>query len=229
MTIDAYAAGARRRALRGASGAVALWFIAALPRVARADAYTDFFRAVGLDDLRTVRDLLSRGFDPNTPDERGQQPLYLALRAESDKVAQLLLQHPALDVDRANAMGETALLMAALRGRENFVQALIARGAQVNREGWTALHYAVTGPSLAVVSLLIDRGAALDARAPNGTTPLMVAAQHGPEEAVLLLLERGADVRLRDPRGRSAADHAAQAGRDALARRLRERLDPAPR
>ena len=89
MTIDAYAAGARRRALRGASGAVALWFIAALPRVARADAYTDFFRAVGLDDLRTVRDLLSRGFDPNTPDERGQQPLYLALRAESDKVAQL--------------------------------------------------------------------------------------------------------------------------------------------
>ena len=34
---------------------------------AKADAYVDFFRAVNIDDARTVNQLLARGFDPNSP------------------------------------------------------------------------------------------------------------------------------------------------------------------
>jgi ankyrin repeat protein len=192
---------------------------------AGAQSYVEFFRAIDVDNERAVIELLARGFDANTPDERGQHPLFLALRAESDKVTKALLEHAATEVDHANALGETPLMMAALRGREAWVLALIGRGARVNREGWTPLHYAASGPSLAVLKLLVERGAALDARAPNGSTPLMVGAQHGSEEAVVMLLERGADARLRDSRGRSASDLARHAGREGLA----ARIDPSAR
>ncbi|MGC9163286.1 MAG: ankyrin repeat domain-containing protein, partial [Thiomonas sp.] len=37
---------------------------------ARADAYTDFFRAVNTDDVSTVRRLLALGFDPNAVDSK---------------------------------------------------------------------------------------------------------------------------------------------------------------
>ncbi len=73
-----------------------------------------------------------RGFDPNTPDEKGQVGLYLALREGSLKVAEVLLQHPQLKVDAANAAGETPLMMAALRGNVEWTQRLLGprRAAQ---------------------------------------------------------------------------------------------------
>jgi ankyrin repeat protein len=76
-----------------------------------------------------------------------------------------------VDIDAANANGETPLMMAAMRGQVAWVQRLLERGAKVNREGWTPLHYAAAGPSVPVIELLLTRGAAIDARSPNGTTP----------------------------------------------------------
>ena len=58
---------------------------------AQAGAYEDFFKAIERDDARTVSALLQRGFDPNTRDEEGQVPLYLALRSPSPKVCGLPL------------------------------------------------------------------------------------------------------------------------------------------
>jgi ankyrin repeat protein len=188
--------------------------------VARADAYVDFFRAVNVDDLRTVSDLLSRGFDPNSPNTRGQPALVQALRDDSPKVAAALLAHPGLKVDATTAAGETALMMAALKGQTDWMQRLIERGAQINRSGWTPLHYAASGPEAKAVVLLLDRGAAIDAPSPNRSTPLMMAARYGSEDAALLLVARGADLRLRNDLGLSAADFARTAGREPLAQRL---------
>lgn len=187
------------------------------PALASADSYVEFFRAVEVDNAPVVSELLRRGFDPNAVDEKGQLALFLALRAGSDRVASALLAHPDLRVDRTNALGETALMMAALRGREDWVTRLLAAGAQVNRPGWTPLHYAASAPTIGVLKMLLDKGATIDARAPNGATPLMTAAQHGPEEAVAALLAAGADRSLRDARERSAADLARAVGREALA------------
>ena len=104
-----------------------------------AGSYEDFFVAVANDDARTVQALLVRGFDPNTVGPRGQVPLYAALQAGSLKVADALWQHPSLQIDAANATGETPLMMAALRGQLDWCQRLVARGAPVDRNGWTPL------------------------------------------------------------------------------------------
>jgi uncharacterized protein len=185
-----------------------------------AGSFEDFFRAVAVDDARTVNALLARGFDPNAVDEKGQPALFLALREGSNQVAAALLKQPALQVDQANPVDETPLMMAALRGRRDWCEALLARGAQVNRTGWAPLHYAASGPEADVVALLLDRGAMVDARSPNGSTPLMMAARYGSETAVGLLLARGADPRLRNGRDLDAAAFARLAGREALARHL---------
>jgi uncharacterized protein len=185
-----------------------------------ASSYVDFFRAVGVDNASTVKSLLARGFDPNTPDESGHVPLYLALRSESTMVVALLIDHPGLKIDAANAAGETPLMMAALRGQLDNTQQLLARGAAVNRTGWAPLHYAASGPEPKVVALLLDRGATVDAPSPNRTTALMMAARYGSEDAVRLLRARGADPKARNDLGLNAADFARLGGRESLSKEL---------
>lgn len=180
----------------------------------------DFFRAIDIDNDRTVKALLAEGFDPNTRDEKGQVPLYVALRAESGRVANAIAADPRTRIDEANAAGETPLMMAALKGRLDWVARLVQMGAQVNRAGWTPLHYAASGPEPRTAVLLLDRGAEVDARAPNGNTALMLAARYGSEGAVNMLLDRGADPRRRNDQGLDAAAHARAAGRESLATRL---------
>jgi ankyrin repeat protein len=71
------------------------------------------------------------------------------------------------------------------------------------------------------VAWLLQRGAAVNATAPNGNTPLMMAAQTGASARVEILLAKGADVKRLNGMNLSAADIAEQAGRDNLAERLR--------
>jgi ankyrin repeat protein len=191
---------------------------------AYAGAFDDFFRAVRTDNTRTVNELLMRGFDPNTHEESGQSALTLAVREGAAQVVDVLLKHPQLDVDALNRTGETALMLAALKGDLALVRRLAERGAAINQPGWNALHYAASGPEPQVVAWLLERGAALDARSPNGTTALMMASGYGNEQSAELLLARQANLDARNERGLNAADFARAAGREALAKRLDSRL-----
>jgi len=187
---------------------------------AKAGSYEDFFVAVKRNDGRTVSALMERGFDPNTRDPQGQVALILALKAEDLAVAEALLARPETKVDLVNSVGESALMMAALRGQTDWCQRLLARGAPVNQPGWSPLHYAATGPEPKIVQLLLERGATVDAESPNRTTPLMMAARYGKEESVKLLLARGADLKRTNDLNMTAADFARGAGRDSLAAQL---------
>ena len=188
--------------------------------LAHAGSYEDFFVAIKNDNASSLTDLLQRGFDPNTRDPKGQPGLTMALQERSPKVVKALLERPETDVNLLNNAGESPLMMAALKGDLPAAQQLMERGAKVNQTGWSALHYAATGPEPRLVQWLLERGAALDAASPNGTTPLMMAAQYGSEDSVKLLLERGADASKRNDRGLRAADFARLSGREPVIKRL---------
>ncbi len=194
--------------------------------IAHAGSYEDFFTAIKRDHRNTIDDLLQRGFDPNTLDDAAQPGLILALRLESFEVAQALIDSPRLQPEATNPAGETALMLASLRGQTTLIERLLKRGAAVNRPGWSALHYAATAPDEAALRLLLDRGAAVDARSPNGTTSLMMAAQYGLSESVELLIARGADVNLRNDLDLTAADFAERAGRERTSVALKKRMKP---
>jgi len=180
---------------------------------ASSGSFDDFFVAVDRDDPVVVVSLLQRGFDPNTPNIRGQYGLFLALREGSLKVARVLVDWPSTRVETRNAADESALMMAALKGHADLARRLIARGADVNKTGWAPLHYAATGSHAALITMLLDAHAYIDAESPNGTTPLMMASQYGSAAAVRQLLEAGADASLKNQLGLSAQDFALRSAR----------------
>ena len=185
-----------------------------------AGSYDEFVTAIKRDHRHTVEALLQRGFDPNTVDESGQPGIIAALLIESYEVAGALAASDRLQLEATNSSGETALMMASLRGQSALVQRLLQRGAAVNRPGWSPLHYAATAPDEAPMKLLLARGATVDARSPNGTTPLMMAADYGPSACVDLLLAAGARVDLKNDLGLTAVEFARQRGREQLADQL---------
>ena len=98
-----------------------------------AGSYEDFFKAVREDDAPAVTALLQRGFDPNSRDPAGQSGLTLAARDQAWRVAEALLAHPGIEVDAPNASGESALMLAALRGNLVWCKRLVERGARVQQ------------------------------------------------------------------------------------------------
>lgn len=182
-----------------------------------ADRKDDFFRALELDRPILVQDYLRQGGSPNVRNAYGQPAMVYVLHAQSPQAALLLSKAKNLDVQAQNSQKETALMMAALRGYLDVAQVLIERDADLNLAGWTPLHYAASGDTdqaLAMVKLLLERHAYIDAASPNGTTALMMAARYGRSEVVALLLEEGADLTLKNQLGLNALDFARQAGRD---------------
>jgi ankyrin repeat protein len=185
-----------------------------------AGSFEDFFVAARNDNESAMVGLALRGFDLNTRNEDGDGALILALREGSDKVAGFLLSQDAVNVELRNPKGESPLMMAALKGRLALAQRLIERKAEVNKPGWTPLHYAAANAepeSLAMVRLMLDRFAYIDAESPNKTTPLMMAARYGHIAVVKLLLEEGADPTLLNEQGLAALDFARGAERPDVA------------
>jgi uncharacterized protein len=188
---------------------------------AKAAPIDELVIAAEMNDGRAVLSLMLKGVDPNQPDSRGRKALFVALREDSLRALDSLLASPLTQVDEANAQGETPLMIAAIRGSLPAAQALVKRGAAVNRAGWTPLHYACSGPDNGVAAFLIEQGAELNARSENGTTPLMMAARYGNSELVPLLLKAGAEPRAANEQELTAADFAQRGGRDLMAKELR--------
>ena len=181
--------------------------------LSQAGSYDDFFRAIKNDHAEVVSTLLNRGFDPDTLNPKGEHGLVLAVREPSLKVIAVLLAWPKINVEVRTQQDESALMLAALQGSTELSKQLIAKGADVNKPGWTPLHYAATHGHLAVMTLLLDQDAYIDAESPNSTTPLMMAAQYGTAAAVKLLLEAGADPLLKNKQGLTALNFAQRGGR----------------
>lgn len=178
-----------------------------------AGSYEDFFKAVQFDNVRVVQGLLQRGFDPNTVNPDGVPALMLAVREPSLKVAELLAAHPDTKTEVRNSNDESVLMLAAIKGYLSLVQKLVDNDADVNKTGWTALHYAASGGHVPVIAHLLEHSAYIDAESPNGTTPLMMAAMYGSPEAVKHLIQAGADLTIKNQLGLTALDFAVRGQR----------------
>ena len=167
----------------------------------------DFAKAAKFNDVSTVRNLVSKGVDPNILDPKGELMLNLAIRDKSSDVIAFLLTNPRTDVDISNKFGETPLMIASIEGNLPVAKALIqGRKAKVDHIGWTPLHYACAKGQLEIAQYLLANGAIVDSLSPGNTTPLMMAVQSGNEVLVKLLLDKGADLQLRNSQGLSAID-----------------------
>ncbi len=131
---------------------------------------------------------------------------------------------------------------AALAGEVDNLRQLLAAGADVNAEwkGNPPLYSAVSVPSRkndgrltdfvsidkrrAVVRMLLDAKADVNARGGTELTVLMNAAWSGGDDEIInMLLDAGADVKAVDDKGNTASDWAFMGDHIELSRRLRQR------
>jgi ankyrin repeat protein len=88
---------------------------------ARADLYEDFIIAVNNDRVAQVKEFLAKGIDPNTVGPNGEPALVLAARANYTGTVDALLAAKA-DVNAKSAVGDTAIMAAALNGHLDLVK-----------------------------------------------------------------------------------------------------------
>lgn len=176
--------------------------------VSWAGSYEDFFIAIEKDNARLIESLLNQGFDPNTINPSGLPALSASIKAPAPKVVKILMAHPAIKIEARSPQDESPLMLASLVGDLELCKALIALNADVNKPGWTPLHYAATNAHTSVIEYLLEQFAYVDATSPNGTTPLMMAAMYGSDSAVQLLLQAGADPGLKNDQGLGALEFA---------------------
>jgi uncharacterized protein len=206
-----------------------------------------FQESVKKGDLAAVRAALAGNPELlEATNETGQSAFVLSKYYRQDAVAEYLLSlHPKLDIfglsiagrtaeameeiDRNPALlashsadGWTPLHLAAFFGHAELANALLDRNAPVdirssNAMKNTPLHAATAGEQLALVELLLKRGANPNATQEGGWTALHGAAQAGQREMVETLLANGADVNLRADNQQTALDMALIKGHQEVA------------
>ena len=209
--------------------------------------------AVG--NLDSVRALVARSANVNRVSKFHTSPLMAAARyPESHAVVRFLLEHGA-DAKIENPFKADALASAAYAGdlaayqllleagakpndviepakmgHRAIVEAALAAGIDPNVNGGFAghaLNHALYGQSLDIAKLLIERGADLRLRSPEGehhTPPMLWAAynESGDVSVARLMIAKGADPNMPSARGDTALDWARARGNRALEKVLLE-------
>lgn len=209
--------------------------------------------AVELEDLASVRRLVSEGADVNARAPRQFDILHQSIDQDVSQktlspITAFLLDHGA-QVNAQTYDTTTPLMAAAWADKMDVLRALLAHGADPalrDKQGQTALQWAALRGWDDAISLLRDRSpmdifetaqfgdvprlkAHLDAgEDPNmpgarGTTPLMEAMKSGSLPAARLLLDRGANVNQKRTDGATALHLAALYGDAPLAGLLLDR------
>ncbi len=182
--------------------------------------------AVRADNVAAARLLIERGADVNKGFFTTHSLLADAFMWGSLEMAQLLVEKGA-DINGTTIWQQRYLSAAATAGSLDLMKTLLEKGADVNAhdaDGKTPLHSAIFAfPSafpktnsasavtnwreaenkkiIAAATFLLERGADINARDSNGTTPLLLAIQWGHPEIAKFLIARGADVHLKNNKG----------------------------
>lgn len=164
-------------------------------------ASTEVADAAAKGDRSTVRALIQRKVDVNTPQADGTTALHWAARADDLETADLLIAAGA-NVGVKNREGVTPLELAAVNGSAAMLQKLLKAGADPNAAlddfGDTALMMAARTGKPDALRVLLETGAKVNAAESwGGTTPLMWAAAERHAAAVKVLIDGGADVNAR--------------------------------
>ena len=160
-------------------------------------------------DLDQLKRHIAWGTDVLSPLADGREVFVeLLLKAGADPEARGTDGHDAMETALINGRTQVATLLAP-RNKPIDADALLLVLAQHGTRDRFALTF------------LLQRGANLNARGPDGNTPLLIAVRRNDRVFVRHLLDRGADPFVTDARVKSALAVAEELGHEDVARLLR--------
>jgi ankyrin repeat protein len=101
-----------------------------------------------------------------------------AFEGNVTRMKELLDEHEELEIDTADGLGVTPLMIAAQQDQRAAVEFCVEKGAKVttrSKANWTALHYAASRGSQVIAALLLENGAERDVFNVRGETPVGLA------------------------------------------------------
>ena len=165
-------------------------------------------------DAAKVKLLLLNGAAVDAKTIEGRTPLFAAATMPGSAPAMRHLLEAGADVNVATLVGTTPLFPAVNASAET-TRLLLDHGADPNRATRAGVTPIMFTRDTQVVSLLVAKGADVQAKSKVGETALMDVAARGELASAKLLLERGADVNAVDHRGYTALVLAAHFDGDA--------------
>jgi ankyrin repeat protein len=180
--------------------------------------------AISGGDLEMVRVLIGLGADLYPPNGfLTDSALLCAVRYHEDAIARYLV-HESGKIDMIQEDLHTLLHLSALVQNQEGIELAITHGVNVdskNYHGETALHHAAKSGDVAIVQMLIRRGAELDIVGTlNFATPLSLACKRGHTEAALKLIEAGSDIQIANQDGDTPLHNAVYSDSPKLVRAL---------
>jgi ankyrin repeat protein len=149
---------------------------------------------------RAVEVLVEAGADLSNDTKGEWTPLTAAGRMEILKCAQILLEHKA-NVDVEGFRNWTPLRYATAQGNLELSKLFLKYGADPNTPSGTLtsgtepiLGEPVRQGNLAMVTILVEKGAKVNAVSSEQWTPLLNASSAGKDDVVAYLLDHGADI-----------------------------------
>ena len=165
--------------------------------------------AVSSRNIRLLKLILPAAANPDPINSEGKTPLLLAAENGTVDMIEALLQAGA-DYNSKDRRGNTILHILSLKpgyGREALVKKLASMVRDVNLrnfDDYTPLHLAAMAGNLVAVRALLDAGARIDARLPDGSTVLFFCKPVSSSSLIGL----GADIGATNNAGHTAVVHA---------------------
>ncbi|KAI8850331.1 ankyrin repeat-containing domain protein [Chytridium lagenaria] len=136
--------------------------------------------------------LYQRGANPLVKDNQGYNSLHLAAHA-GHAMMLIYLVAVGVDVNSPDTMGRTALMWTAYQGNSpESMDAVIKQKAGLDvtdSTGYTALHWAIISHHLNFAKKLIEAGATMDIKDPEGKTPADWAKERGHADRFAAILQ----------------------------------------
>ncbi len=179
------------------NGLFRLVLISLLVFSSHVSAGTSLVESAKLNDLASVKALLTNGVDANSSNADGSTALHWAVLRNNDEMVDSLISAGA-NPNPANEYGATPLWLACNNKSDEMIQRLLDAGADPNASMWSGesplMKCSLTGATNAVAALL-KAGAYVDAvESVQGQSALMWAAAKGHSDVVRLLIDNGADI-----------------------------------